>query len=124
MNLPLASKTGLKGFHGLDLVAEFEHGVRQCPGLNVRGPGNQRGSIPESDRLAVPLRDLLDMFLADQDLTEEVGRGPGKELDVPRAHRELEIPSLRGLGPPAHKTFGITEGGFPLRGVIHGTRGN
>src|SRR5687767_6402261 len=41
---------GLDRFH---LVAVLEIGVRQLPGLNVGGPGDERGAIPESDRLAV-----------------------------------------------------------------------
>src|SRR3984893_6480952 len=70
---------GLVGLDRLDRVAKFEHGVRQGPGLNIRGPGDQGGPIPESNRLPVPLRNLLHMLLPDQYLAQEIGRDAGEE---------------------------------------------
>ncbi len=59
------------------------------------------------------------MLPSDQDLAQEVGGDAGQELDLVRVHCELEIPALRGLGPPAHKSFRITERGVPLWRIVY-----
>src|SRR5207253_10895587 len=70
--------------------------------------------------LSVPLRHLLNvLFLADHHLAEKVIRDAGNGLNHPWGHGELEISSLRGLRPPAHESFRITEGSVPLRSVGH-----
>src|SRR5690606_13833891 len=86
----------------LERVAELEHRVRQRPALHVRGPCDERVAVPEPDRLAVPLRDLLDMLAADQHLAQEVVRDAGDELHLGRRHERLALadPALR---PPAHQ---------------------
>ena len=42
---------------------------------------------------------------------------PGDHLHVPRRHRQLEVPGLRGLRPPADEPFGPAERRAPLRRV-------
>src|SRR5688572_4625327 len=60
------------GFHSLHLVAVFEHGMREGPTLDICRVRDQRGSVPESDRLPKPLRRPLNMgFLPDHGLTQE-----------------------------------------------------
>jgi hypothetical protein len=78
-------------------VAIFEHRVRYRPALDIRRPGDQCGSIPESDGFPVPLRDLLHMLPPNHDLAQEIGGDAGQELDVVYVHRELEVPALRCL---------------------------
>jgi hypothetical protein len=86
--------SGLVGLHRLHLAAEFEHRVRKSPSLHIRGPGDQRGPVPKSYRLPVPLRDLLHVLLSDQHLPQEVRRNAGQELDLPGGHGELEVSAL------------------------------
>src|SRR5262245_51490303 len=64
----------LKNLDNFQIVAVFEHRMRQSPSLNIRCPGHQRVAVPESDGLAIPLRDLLYMFPPDKNTTQKVVR--------------------------------------------------
>src|SRR5687767_9608701 len=56
-------------FHGLHLVAVFEHGMRQRPALHIGRPGHERVAVPETGRFAVPLWNAgLNMLSADVNL--------------------------------------------------------
>src|SRR5262249_5704570 len=58
--------SGTYDLDGLELVAVFEHRVSDRPTLNVGGPGDQGIALPESNRLSVPLRNLLNMLSSNQ----------------------------------------------------------
>src|SRR5438067_254089 len=73
----LAVGTRREYFDGLQLITELEHRVRQSPRNDVLRPRDQRVAVPESDGLAEPLRNLLDVFLTDKDLAQEVVRNAG-----------------------------------------------
>src|SRR5688572_12066679 len=105
-------------FNGFQLVAGFEHRVRQGPALNVRRVRYQGGPVPESDGFAIPLQHSLNVCLfADHRLAEEVVRDSGNRLHHPWRHCELEVSSSRWLRPPANETFRIAERRAPLRSV-------
>src|SRR5262245_35082757 len=82
------------GLDRLELVTVFEHRMRDRPRLNIRSPSHQSGTVPKSDRFAVPLRDFLNMFPSDHDLTHKIRGDTGKELDDVYVHRQLEVSSL------------------------------
>src|SRR5690242_14698150 len=86
----------------------------------MRSPRNQSSSVPESNRLPVPLRDLLHRLPSDPNLAQEVSGDPREELGTPRSDRELKISTLRRLSPPPQETFGPAERGFPLGRIVHG----
>src|SRR5262249_42969691 len=72
----------LERLHSFHFVAELEHGMRECPALNIRSPEDEGGSIPESDGLSPPLRHFLNMLLfADHDLAEKVVCDAGNRLN-------------------------------------------
>src|SRR2546427_11866625 len=70
----------------LQLIAVFEHRVRHRPGNDISGPGHKRVSIPESNRLPVPLR--------------KIGRGSSRE----RVKISLVAVSLKNKNSPRCRT--------------------
>src|SRR4029453_2248418 len=85
----------LPGFHGLHLVAAFKHRMRERPTLDVCGVSDQRGPIPESNRLPKPLEHFLNVcLLADHRLAKKVIRDTRNGLHHPGSHGELEISRL------------------------------
>src|SRR5215831_17387979 len=57
---------GTDDLDGLELVAVFEHRVRDRPALNICGPGDQCVAPPESNGFSVPLRNFLSVLPSDQ----------------------------------------------------------
>src|SRR5437870_1060570 len=75
----------------LQLIAVFEHRVRHCPGNDVSGPGHKRVSVPESNRLPVPLRNLLHMPAPDENLSKKVVGNAAQELHLIGCNDDLDV---------------------------------
>ncbi len=120
MNLPLASSAGLKvsTVSILPLNSNMECERVQACTLAVQ----VTSVVPSQKPTVSPYHcgTFCTCCLPIKNLAQEIGGDAGEELDVPGRHGELEIAALRGLRPPAHESFGIAEGRFPLRRVIDG----
>src|SRR5262249_19603065 len=87
--MPLCIQGWLEGLDGFKLATVLEHRVLR-PCLDVGCPGNQRCTVPEADGLAIPLRNLLDVLPAYQNLPYEVVRDSGQELHLMGGRGQLK----------------------------------
>src|SRR6266705_3206708 len=110
---PIPIRVRREDFHDLQRIAVLKHRMRHRPPYDIGCPGDEGITVPESDGLAIPLRNLLHVLPADEDPAEKVVSDTAQELDLIWRDHDLDVIES-GLRPPSHYSFRIAEGRIPM----------